>query len=596
MRIKTMTIKLKLVLLFFGFFCVPFLVLGKFWYDRSMETIEDNAINNSQQLMRQMNYNLDVYFSDIKKATLPLLTQPLVQQFVKINPNNQYDYYDLSSRIQSDLIPNTVYNRDDIYGLSIISLKGPYYSNIAFSDRVDKYRKELSENSKDNFRILGISKTGDGTEVITVFRRIIDNVTYVTAGYLIIDLSLNRTTDIINQAQLGKTGIISIVNTDDRYLYHPDSDRRQQQLPDIYKSHFAERNSPYFTNGSGAGKTIVVYNRSASTGLTIVSEVPLRELMEDLIYFRNLTLGFALLLIVLAFVTILSFSLSITRALSHLMNLMKKVEMGDLSIRAPLRKDEIGSLNRGFNLMLEDLNRLIDMIHTSHLKEKEMAIHQRESKLQMLQARINPHFLYNTLGVINAYAIIAKVKPISQMTVWLSDLFRYSIDNPEDTVSLAEEIRHMFNYIHIQRERYQSLEVDVDLDFERLKDIHTLRLTVQPIVENAFIHGYEDHSLKPEYIGLRASFDDSGVKLLIIDKGKGMPLDLVETYNQAFAYMSEEQMLQASAPFGGMGMWNVHSRLRLEFGEPYGLSILSSGNSGSIVEIRMPYRKEQSGC
>ncbi|NQX70752.1 sensor histidine kinase [Paenibacillus alba] len=594
MRIKTLTIKVKLVLLFFGFFCVPFLVLGKFWYDRSMETIEDNAINNSQQLMRQMNYNLDVYFSDIKKATLPLLANSLVQQFVKIDPNNQYDYYDLSSHIRSDLIPNTVYNRDDIYGLSIISLKGPYYSNIAFSDRVDVYRKEFAENYEENFRILGISKTGDGTEVITVFRRIIDNETYVTAGYLIIDLSLNRTTNIINQAELGKTGIISIVNTDGRYLYHPDSKMWKQPLPGLYQSRIASAHSPYFTNGAGADKTIVVYNRSAATGLTIVSEVPLRELMEDLIYFRNLTLGFVVLLIVLAFVTILSFSLSITRALSHLMNLMKKVEMGDLSIRAPLRKDEIGSLNRGFNLMLEDLNRLIEMIHISHLKEKEMAIHQRESKLQMLQARINPHFLYNTLGVINAYAIIAKVKPISQMTVRLSDMFRYSIDNPEDTVSLADEIQHMFNYIHIQQERYQSLEVDVDLDAERLKDIHTLRLTVQPIVENAFIHGYEDYSMKPEYIGLRASYDDSGVRLQIIDKGRGMEPDLVDTYNHAFACMSEEQMLQASSPFGGIGMWNVHSRLRLEFGEPYGLAIVMSESFGTIVEIRMPYRKEQS--
>ncbi|MDR6550975.1 histidine kinase [Paenibacillus qinlingensis] len=592
MRIKTMTIKLKLVLLFFGFFCVPFLVLGKFWYDRSMKTIEDNAINNSQQLMRQMNYNLDVYFSDIKKATLPLLAHPLVQQFVKIDPKNQYDYYDLSSHIRSDLIPNTVYNRDDIYGLSIISLKGPYYSNIAFSDRVDLYRKEFSENAKDNFRILGINTTGDGTEVITIFRRIIDNETYITAGYLIIDLSLNRTTNISNQAQLGKTGIISIVNSDNRYLYHPEPQKWQQPVQEQFKNRFENINLPYFTNGSGAGKTIVVFNRSTSTGLTIVSEVPLRELMEDLIYFRNLTLGVVLLLIVLAFLTIISFSLSITRALSHLMNLMKKVEMGDLSIRAPLRKDEIGSLNRGFNLMLEDLNRLIDMIHISHLKEKEMAVYQKESKIQMLQARINPHFLYNTLGVINAYAIIAKVKPISQMTVWLSDIFRYSIDNPVDTVSLSEEIQHMFNYIYIQKERYQSLEVDVNLNFELLKDIHTLRLTVQPIVENSFIHGYENYSIKPEYIGLRASFDEDGVKLWIIDKGRGMPSDLVQTYNDAFACMSEEQMLLKSAPFGGIGMWNVHSRLRLEFGKPYGLSIVKSESNGTIVEIKMPYRKE----
>lgn len=590
---KTPTIKMKLVWLFFGFFCVPFLVLGMLWYDRSMRTIEDNAVRNSQQLMNQINANLNVYFSDVQKATLPLLANPLVQQFVKISPDNQYDYYKLSSRIGTEIIPNVVYNRDDIYGLSIVSRRGPYYSNIAFADRVGGYSAALEAGTYGNYRIIGIGTTGDRTPIITLYRRIIDNETYLTAGSLIVDLSLKRLGTIVNGAGLGKTGTIAVINADGHYLLHPDAAQWGRKAAESVLHRIGEEGISSFTNGSGAEKKIVVYNRSTATGLTIVSEVPMRELTGDLIAFRNLTLGLVLVLIALAFMTIFSFSLSITRPLSHLLKLMKKAEMGDLSIRAPLREDEIGSLNHGFNRMLEDIHRLIELTRISHLKEKEMAIRQRESKLQMLQARINPHFLYNTLGVINAYAIIAKVKPISRMTVWLSDLFRYSIASPDDAVTLSEEIKHMFDYIHIQKERYQDLEVDVDLDLDRLSEIETLRLTVQPIVENGFVHGYEAHSAKPCYIGLRASFEPYGIALRVIDKGSGMPSDQANRYNEAFENMSEEQMLQGAAPFAGIGMWNVHSRLRLEFGEPYGLSILTTGREGTTVEIKLPYRKER---
>lgn len=555
-----------------------------------MKTIEENAVRNSEQLMQQINYNLDAYLTDFKKATLPLLNHSVIQQFVKVDPSDQYAYFTMSYRIESEIIPGAVYNRNDIYGLSVISLKGPYFSNIAFADRVKLYTAAIDKKGEDNYRILGIIMT-NGTPVITVTRKIIDNETYLTAGYLIIDLSLNRITDIIQNAKLGESGTISIVNSDERYLYHPDSAKWGERLPDSYLQGIKGVNKPYFTYGTGQSKHIVVYNQSAKTGLTIVSEVPLKELTGDLIYFRNLTLGLVLILIVLAFLTIFSFSLSVTRSLSHLLKLMKKAELGDLHVRAPARDDEIGSLNKGFNRMLEDIDRLIEVNRVAHMKEKEMAIRQRESKLQALQARINPHFLYNTLGVINAYAIIAKVKPISQMTVWLSDLFRYSIDNPDQAVPLSEEIKHVFNYMYIQKERYQELLLDADLDVERLGDIATMRFTVQPIVENAFIHGYEGHGIKPSYIGLLAWFDEAGVVLHVIDKGSGMLPEQLDAYNDAFAAVTEEEMLQGNATFGGIGLWNVHSRLRLEFGEPYGLRIVVSGTGGTIVEIKLPYRE-----
>lgn len=581
------TIRAKLAGLFLLLFLLPFSVSAMLWYEKSTASIEENAVQTTEQLLMQMNRNLDYYLSDVKKATVPLLTNPIVQQFIRLEPSEVYKQFTVSEQVKLELYPNYVYGRKDVYGFTLLSSKGVYHSNVDISDRIRSYLD--LDAGEDNYRYLGISLV-QSTPVLTIYRKIYDNTSYRAGGALVIDLLLDPILETIDNVRLGQTGVISIAGADGAYLYHPDRQLWGAPIPARYKERLGSQGQVHFVSDGPDGDQLVIAFRSEFTGLTLISEVPLRELMEKLVFMRNLTVVLGAAMLLFAVIMIVGFSLSITKPLSLLMRLMKKVELGNLQIRAPGRRDEIGRLNEGFNRMLDEIQRLIEIVHTAEIREKEMAIKQRESHLQSLQLRINPHFLYNTLEAINAYAIVAKVKPISQMTVWLSQILRYSISHPEKVVPLAEEMNQAFTYFNIQKERFQDLRLEVELDPEWLDRVRILPLTIQPLVENAFMHGYEKRKRKAEYIGLFGRADPEGYVLRIEDRGLGMPPELAAAYNEAFREVTEQEMLKPDFQrFPRLGLWNVHSRLRLAFGVPYGLTIVRSDERGTVIEIRLPY-------
>ncbi|TVY01044.1 sensor histidine kinase [Paenibacillus cremeus] len=270
---------------------------------------------------------------------------------------------------------------------------------------------------------------------------------------------------------------------------------------------------------------------------------------------------------------------------------------GEMFVRAqvhPGRQDELNELNESFNQMVEKLHRLIDEVHTSELREKELVIKQRETMLKSMQAQINPHFLYNTLEVINSYAILENVMPISRMATSLAALFRYSITNDSEKVSLYEEMKHVQTYLDIQKERYEHLTVQLQWSWDDLRYIQTLRLTLQPLVENVFRHAYEKHERYPEYIAIQGEPTPKGYRVTIIDHGGGMDASVMEKLNLAFRSSSETEYSLPGKEHdedhrsGNVGLWNVHQRLRLSFGEPYGLYISSSSSQGTCMEVQLP--------
>jgi two-component system sensor histidine kinase YesM len=162
------------------------------------------------------------------------------------------------------------------------------------------------------------------------------------------------------------------------------------------------------------------------------------------------------MLFVLAALTVFSFRL--TRSLSLLRRLMKSAENREWTVQAPEdRHDEIGGLYRSFNHMVNEIRRLIEVVHASKLKEKELQLKQQSAMMQAMQSQINPHFLYNTLEAINSHAIVEGVMPISKMATALADLFRYSVQSSSETVSLKEELDHVKTYMDIQKERFPYL-------------------------------------------------------------------------------------------------------------------------------------------
>lgn len=595
-KLRELSLYSKFILFATACFFVPFFICGIFWYKMSTDIIESNVIRYSQQTMEQINDRLDTYFLNLEKITLPVVSYPVVFDFLKMDDADMYRLIQTKQTIQSQVFPNMISGRSDILGFSIVSDKGMVVSTISEIHALEAYDlyARSTEGEPDNginFRIQGI-RSINSNPVLTVTRNLFDPLTYAREGMLVIDLSYPDLSTMLEKVKLGRSGFLWAVTTQGYVMYHQDERMRGSQMdaPDRLPLE-----NGYYIDDSPDRKKLVIHHYSRQTGWILIAEVPLNELLGNLILLRNTTIALGILLIVLVFFGIGVFTLSLTRPLLRLQKLMKRAEMGDLNVAAPQqhRHNEIGALFASFNKMVSEIRRLVEVVHLSELKEKEMAIKQMESKLLITQSQINPHFLYNTLEIVNSYAIEAGIGSISRMVAAIAKMFRYNIGNPQKTVSLAEELQHIRTYLEVQKERYPGLETAVSIADDVAFKVITVRLILQPVVENAFSHGYEAYDLTPGHIEIVGESGEDGLfHLFVRDRGKGMPPETKQRYNTMFRDIPVEQMIRESHWLNdkSIGLWNVHSRLQLTFGEKYGLYILASDESGTELEIKLPLR------
>jgi two-component system sensor histidine kinase YesM len=596
----------KLAILVLGFVCIPFLVSGAIWYERSTRIIENNAIHYSRQIVEQVNDNLDSYFVELDTITSPVLTSPLVSQFLSMKDADSYDMYVMKRRIENELFLNILSVRTDIINISIVTDDGLVVSSFEDRGSLEAYRTYKGKRSENrtfkNFNIEGV-RSMSSSKVLTITRDMLDLSKNQYRAMLIIDLNYKVIPGMLQNVKLGESDLIWVMDAEGKLIYHPDEQLLGKPAGEVmptFSETVGDRKNGYFIDrdsGGGfrmsGGKRLVIYDDLNTTGWMIVDELPVKELIGSLINLRYLTLMIGVVLIVLVIAAVGTFTFSLTRSLLLLQKLMRKAEAGNLDVRAPEHRGrEIGSLYRSFNNMVAEIKRLIDVVHTAELKQKEMEIKQMESSLLIMQSQINPHFLYNTLEVVNSYAIEANVRPISKMVTSIAKMFRYNVGNPQKTVTLLEELQHIQTYLAIQKERYEGLVIEWDIDEAETMQVSTVRLIMQPLVENAFHHGYEDHGRKPGYLRITGGFNENRYVLSVIDKGDGMPPETMDRLNRLFTEVSVAQMVrQTSLQEKNLGLWNVHSRLRLTFGERYGVYISESGPNGTQMDITLPGRK-----
>jgi len=257
---------------------------------------------------------------------------------------------------------------------------------------------------------------------------------------------------------------------------------------------------------------------------------------------------------------------------------MGQVQKGDFAVRVPnKRKDEIGELTESFNYMLEEINTLIRQVY----QEK---IAQKNAEVQALQAQINPHFLYNTLDSVNWMLIDRGEYDISDIILSLAGLMRYSIEDENAFVPLEKEIGYVLCYLKIQKNRLEErLEYNVEAD-ESLAAERVPKLILQPIVENAITHGIESRNRKGT---IRIALKDLGDEMLISveDNGIGMTPEQLN-------HLREEVPDVEKEGHTGIGVRNVDRRIRLHYGEAYGIFIESTYGEGTIVNLRIPKDQE----
>ena len=283
----------------------------------------------------------------------------------------------------------------------------------------------------------------------------------------------------------------------------------------------------------------------------------------------------------LAIVFLLRYSIrlsrSITAPLEELCRRAERVDAGDLTVQEPVPSEirEIRTLSEGMEQMI---GRLDDQM--GEIKRRQESL--RRTELALLQAQINPHFLYNTMDTIIWLIEADKQQEAVEMVSNLSSFFRHSLSKGEDVISLAEEERHVRSYLQIQHARYQDImEYILDID-PGLHDAMLPKLTLQPLVENALYHGIKLKRAKGT-IRITATLADGCVLLRVEDNGVGIT-------PQRLAQLRDAMERQERV---GFGLSAVNQRLRLQFGPEYGLRLDSEEGQGTTVTARIPYvRKE----
>ena len=230
----------------------------------------------------------------------------------------------------------------------------------------------------------------------------------------------------------------------------------------------------------------------------------------------------------------------------------------------------------------------------SHYTTKQDAeIYTRQVELAALQSQINPHFLYNTLDAIRGQAIQDNNREVAMMIQTLSAFFRYSISRKGNAVTLRDELDNVQNYMKIQQYRFEDrFRLEMEIDSPEVYDFYVPRLILQPIVENAILHGLENKR-NGGVITIDVEETDDLV-IMISDNGKGMTLQELDDLNgRILAEKAEQEEAPALGKHKGIALVNVQKRIELIFGVPYGLHVYSSIGQGTDVEITLPIIRQE---
>ncbi len=272
--------------------------------------------------------------------------------------------------------------------------------------------------------------------------------------------------------------------------------------------------------------------------------------------------------------------LSIAEPISGLCEMTRRAGKGDFAVRAPEGgNDELAVLNQGFNQMVERIGNLVEDIRVEQLNL-------RATELKLLQAQINPHFLYNTLDTIIWLAEAGQKEQVVMMVSTLSDFFRTTLSKGRDYITVKEETAHIRSYLTIQQFRYRDiLEYEIDIPAE-LEEYQILKLTLQPLVENALYHGIKNKR-GLGHILVSGKKQGDHLAFTVRDDGKGMDPERLAYVQRLIS----GELKDEDAP-SGFGLFNVNQRLQLNYGPEYGLILASEEGEWTEVNVIIPAVKK----
>lgn len=314
----------------------------------------------------------------------------------------------------------------------------------------------------------------------------------------------------------------------------------------------------------------------------IISIVPVSVIEEQAGSSALLVAGIMTVSLLFAFILILIFSNAISKRIKILSKDMHKVATGNFDIVPVITgEDEIGQLFTDMNVMANSIKELVQEVYVTKAQKDQLAIRQKEIKLEMLANQINPHFLFNTLETIRMKAHVNGQDELAEIVKLLGRIMRRNLEIGSEMITVESEVEFVQCYLEIQKFRYGNrINYDIRFEDEEIKKVRILPLTIQPLVENAIVHGLE-YKEGEGHVSVHLYRKNLNVFISVQDDGEGMTDDKLQEILDTLDDMED-------SPGKRVGLRNVHQRVKLFYGEEYGLKIYSQKDSGTRIDIMLP--------
>lgn len=576
---KHLKLSRKLILIHFILIVIPFGLLGFFAYSSFTKTMEDNVGNYQLQTLNQLTLNMDTYLHELNRLTLMPYQYPEILDYLesKRKPGQPLTLQEIDE-LNNFVSQVFLTGRTDIMGVSLYGESGASYVVLPESQYVTTYKLDESaqwlksvEDRKGQPTFMAThevkSTSGTAYQVFSIARELRSFNSGKRLGYIVIDVNPTVIENILSQVTFGEKESIYVVDKHGSEVVQKDGSAMIHNLA-------LEVQSGVTLVEADQGDWLVAHVISPLTEWTTVGVVPVSELMKDSKVISKSVMVFGVVCVSLALVFSVFIAIRITKPLRELSQLMRKVERGDLQVSFPvIQHDEVGRLGNAFNMMVSRLSELGYLLYETEIREKD-------AQIAALQSKINPHFLYNTLGSISMYAEVEGNREIVDMANNLSKLLRYSLSGKKERVTLRDELEHVKGYMTIQKMRYEErIHFELDIDDYYL-ECQVIPLMIQPIVENAINHGL-DKGVGEGRIRLSTLQEERILTIIVEDDGVGLTMEQLDEIRKGL----NTRELGGKT---GNGLLNVHRRILLHFGEPYGLSLESMPFQGMKVVMKLP--------
>lgn len=542
-------------------------------------SMQKSANTEAAAAISQANRGVDSSIRNVENMIDMLCDNKYVTQFMTTPGGSENEYASIEKDL-SDLLQEYSKYYYDVEGIALINNNDEVFSNEM--NKTDSlittkgwYTQTISQaNTLQIFghlidRGLEYTKNISSDDIISLAKPVADKSTGKVLGVILVDIQIRTIENVLSDILIGKGGFAYIIDSENNIIFAPVN----PVIPRI--------DNHWFKDGRSFNRQILntqyqfVTSSSFYTKWRTIGVFSLTEIMSDMFVLRQTAFIILIIFVIIAFALSNFFSNSIAKPIISLTSLMNQAEKGNLDISFPVKhNDEIGMLGKQFNSMISKIKQLIETVYHEQ-KQK------REAELSALQSQIKPHFLYNTLDTLHWMGKKHGAEDMNRIIMSLTKLFRIGLSRGKEIIPLQDEIEHVKSYLTIQQSRYEDvLNYEIQYDTS-LGDCLVQKLILQPLVENSIYHGIKPKK-EPCTIRIDVYQENEILHLDVLDDGIGMTPEKVEELNSAFESVDHTNQNNL-----GYGIFNVHERIRLSYGNEYGLKI-ERMETGALVKITHP--------